>query len=95
MKALQLWLMRKYCPDFEAKMPEDELGTFQADAIITYGYWGDKFKVVASKVVEGKKNAYMTARWLALKAQWKRPTWLNDCGISYGVKPCGEVKHGS
>lgn len=81
-----MWLMRKYCPEFEAKMPEDKPGTYQADAIVIYGYWGHLSKVVASKTVEGYVNAYKTARWLALKAQFLRPTLLTNCGISYGVK---------
>jgi hypothetical protein len=82
----KLQLMLKHCPEFEAKMPEDEPGIFQADAIVIHGWCGIYHDVVASKQVEGKKNAYITARWLALKAQWKRPEWFFNCGISYGVK---------
>jgi len=85
MNKLQMWLMRKYCPEFEAKMPiEDKPGMWRANAIIVSGYWGIYHNVVASKRVEGLRNAYLTARWLALKAQWKRP--LSSCGINYGVE---------
>lgn len=84
-------LMLKHCPDYLEKMPEDKPGTYQANAIVIYGYWGHLSKVVASKTVEGYVNAYKTSRWLALKAQWKRPTWLTDCGISYGIKEVTNV----
>jgi hypothetical protein len=86
MNKLQMLLMRKYCPEFNARMPEDEPGIFEASAIVVSGSLGTHLDIVASKRVEGKKNAYITARWLALKAQWKRPSWLFDCGICYRVK---------
>jgi hypothetical protein len=85
MNFIKQWIMLRYCPEFEAKMPEDEPGKFLAEAIITYGYWGHRSKVFSSKIVEGKRQAYITARWLALKAQWRRPTPFFDCGIYYGV----------
>lgn len=87
MNKLQMWLMRRYCPDFESKMPADEPGRYRCSAIIIWGYWGHNWKVVASKEVDGLLNAYLTARWLALKAQFRRPTWFfYDCGINYGIK---------
>jgi hypothetical protein len=86
MNKLQLWLMNKYCPDFQAKMPEDEPGNWRATAIVVSGYFGHRHKVVAKKEVFGLRNAYITARWLALKAQWKRPEFFCNCGISYGVE---------
>jgi hypothetical protein len=92
MNTLQIWLMKRHCPDYEKKMPEDEPGLWQADAIIVHGYWGTRQDVVASKQVEGKRQAYMTARWLALKAQWLRPMWLFNCGINYGIKKVTKEK---
>jgi hypothetical protein len=78
--------MIKKCPDYLEKMPVDKPVTYRAEAIVIYGYWGHKSAVVASKPIKGYLNAYKTARWLALKAQWFRPSWLTDCGISYRVK---------
>ena len=86
MNKLQMWLMRKYCPEFEEKMPSDEPGTYQADAYVTWGYWGNHSAVVESRVVEGYRDAYLVARWMALKAQFWRPQWFMDTGIHYGVK---------
>ena len=87
---IRTWLMLRYCPDYVKNMPEDKPGDFYAEAIISYGYWGNKYRVVASKTVSGYRQAYKTARWLALKAQWYRPTPLFSCGIHYGIKPVGE-----
>lgn len=81
------WLMIRYCPDYLEKMPEDEPGQFYARAIITTGYWGNKRHIVAEEEVQGQLLAYKTARWLALKAQWRYPEWLYRCGIHYGVQP--------
>lgn len=86
MNSLKIWLMRRYCPDYEKSMPADEPGVWHAAAIIVWGYWGNKVKIVATKDVEGLREAYMTSRWLALKAQWRYPTWLYNCSIHYGVK---------
>lgn len=86
LEGLKLRLMIRYCPEFEARMPKDEPGDWYAEAIVAYGYWGNKYRVVASKKVAGLRQAYITARWLALKAQWLRPAWLFSCGINYGVR---------
>lgn len=86
MNKLQMWLMNRYCPEFQAKMPEDEPGMWRASAIVVHGAWGIYHDVVAAKRVYGLRNAYLTARWLALKAQWKRPSFLSNSGINYGVE---------
>jgi hypothetical protein len=80
-------IMLRYCPEYEKRMPKDKPGKFRAEVIISYGYWGNNTRVVASKEVNGFKNAYETARWLALKAQWFRPSWLFGCGVHYGIVP--------
>lgn len=86
MNRLQMWLMRKYCPDFEAKMPEDAPGRYEVAAIIRGGYWGFYWKQINTEIVEGRRHAYLRARWLALKAQFWRPQWLEDTGINYWIK---------
>lgn len=83
----QQWLMFRYCPSYMENMPNDKPGRYRSEAIISYGYWGNKYRVVEAKEVSGLRQAYMTARWFALKAQWKRPAWLCSCDIHYGVKP--------
>lgn len=86
MNKLQIWLMKRYCPDFEKDMPEDESGYWEAKVIVGEGYWKNRYKTVALKIVEGRLDAYLTARWLALKTQWKRPGFIYSCDIYYGVK---------
>jgi hypothetical protein len=87
MNRLQLWLMRRYCPKFDEGMPkEDDHELWVAEAIVVFGYWGTPRRVVAAKEVRGYQQAYRTARWLALKADWLRPEWLFHCGIMYGVR---------
>lgn len=83
---IRQWLMLRYCPDYMKNMPDDKPGRFCSEAIISTGYWGQRRCVVESREVSGFRNAYITARWLALKAQWKRPAWLFACGIHYGVR---------
>jgi nucleoside phosphorylase len=79
------YLMTKYCPKYVESMPiENDNLSYQCEAIILYGYWGHKEKIVYTKVAIGKINAYKTARWLALKAQFYRPKFFFDCGINYG-----------
>lgn len=82
----KLWLMFRYCPDYEKNMPEDKPGMYCAEAVISTGYWGNHYRVVATKIVNGYKQAYIESRWLALVEQWRRPAWLFDCGVHYGVK---------
>lgn len=84
---IKQWLMRRYCPGYKENMPVDAPGRFCSEAVISYGYWGNKYRVVAEKEVNGLRQAYMTARWLALKAQWMRPELFFSCGIHYGVRP--------
>lgn len=77
--------MSRYCPEYWEKMPQNDGADYVAEAITISGYWGNRYKVVASKRVKGRRNAYIESRWLALKAQWKRPAWLFDCGILYSI----------
>lgn len=90
MNRIKEWLMSRYCPDYWEKMPQNDTKEYYALAIVVYGYWGDRSKEVARKKVRGLRNAYIEARWLALKAQWKRPLWLCNCGINYAIR---EEKH--
>jgi hypothetical protein len=87
MNKIKQWLMKKYCPNYEAEMPkEDDDNTYFAEAIMVWGVFGHRSDVVATKRVKGLRQAYIEARWLALKAQWMRPNWLFNCGINYGVQ---------
>ena len=79
-------MMLRLCPEYLKRMPEDKPGAYVAEAIVSTGYWADNHYVVASKNVAGFLAAYKTARWMALKAQFRYPAWLYDCGIHYGVK---------
>lgn len=91
---LRQWLMLRYCPDYEKNMPEDKPGVYCAEAVISTGYWGNNYRTVAAKAVNGLKQAYIESRWLALTEQWRRPAWLFDCGIHYSVRALDERQAG-
>jgi hypothetical protein len=87
MTNIKEYLMIKYCPNYLDEIPTtDDNKEYDAHAIVVYGYWGHKHKIVSTKRVTGIINAYKTARWLALKAQFYRPSFLFDCGINYAVR---------
>lgn len=87
MNKFKLWLMKRYCPEYQEKMPtEDDDNHYEAVAYVVWGSLGQCQREVACKRVVGLRNAYIEARWLALKAHFVRPGWLFDCGISYGVR---------
>ena len=67
---------------------EDDNLEYSAEAIVVTEIRHRRlYNIVESKKVIGYRQAYIEARWLALKAQWKR---LMDCGINYGIK---EIKN--
>jgi hypothetical protein len=88
MIALKLWLMRRYCPGFEASLPAaDDDTAYIAEAVIVRGRFGQNSCVYARRRVVGLRNAYMAARWLGLLADWRYPAWLYAVGIHYRVRP--------
>lgn len=77
MKTLLMWIL---CPRYFADMPKDEPGTWVACSISIH-YFGHR-EEREIREVEGLRAAYKTARWLALKLDWKlSPSWGVDWAI--------------
>ena len=92
MKRIKLWLMGKFCPSFYFNVPfYDDKILYLVETILIHGYWGHKRTVVYSRHIIGAKSAYLEARWLALKADFRYPNWLYNCGVHYGIKEIDSV----
>ena len=87
MNKLIEYLCSKYCPSYFHKTPcyDDDI-PYEIDIFVNHGYFGNKTTVIKSLIVAGIKQAYFVARWEALKADWRYPDWLYDCGINYGIR---------
>lgn len=89
---LKLYLMNKYCPMLWMSYPSfDNDKQYAASSAMLYGYFGHRTCTIKSKKIKGIKQAYLTARWLALVADFRYPSWLYDCGIRYEIQ---EIKNG-
>lgn len=86
LKWWQRLLCRWMCPRFIADMPEDKPGMWVACAIkVSHrGRLEDELRHV-----QGLRNAYTTARWLALKLDWRLHPEL---GVEWAVR---ELKQGN
>ncbi len=81
LKWWQLWLCRRMCPNFETDMPaNDESGTWVACSL-KVNFVGRR--EVEVREVEGLRNAYEVARWLALKLDWDAHSSL---GVDWAVR---------
>jgi hypothetical protein len=58
---------------------------YEASAILIHGYWGTRHTKVARRTVRGRKRAYRTARWLAIRACFRYPAWMYNVGIAYRI----------
>lgn len=73
------------CPNYFADMPrEDKPGEWLACAIIDSPFRNGG--EVETRKVSGLLNAYKTARWIALKADWRTLRNSDHYGIKWGVR---------
>jgi len=74
-------LCRMFCPLYLASMPVDVSGRYFAIARTTTAFGRGNWQDV--RTVKGRRLAYKTARWLALKAAWKFPQ--EEIGIEWEI----------
>jgi hypothetical protein len=86
LKWWQRLLCRWMCPRFHEDMPEDKGGMWVACSL-KVSFCGRSERDTVE--VEGLRNAYEVARWLALKLDWRLHPTL---GVDWAVR---ELKQGN
>lgn len=75
-------IMALFCPRFFKDMPKNKSGYYFAEAISTSIFRAPR--IVYSERVKGFRKAYLKARWMALKLDWKIP-W-EEIWIEYVIR---------
>lgn len=76
-------LMHLMCPEYSKAMPRDEPGVWVAVAL-KFTEFNPQGREVEKKLVVGLREAYRTARWLALMQDLSMPH--PEVGIKWGVR---------